>query len=233
MIDRGLNYGRDQIRGFLQKAAPFESILDLGAGQGDDLLMAKDVCPATRLLALEGYPPYVEVLKGKGIEVFTFDLERAKFPFADESLEVIMINQVMEHVKDVFWILHEVTRVLKTGGHFIVGVPNLAAFHNRILLALGKQPSSLKNDSAHVRGYTKGDFLNLINAGFSEGYSIDGFKGSNFYPFPPSLAKPLASLFPTLSVGIFFDLKKNKPYKGKGYLDYPVTESLETKFYLG
>lgn len=101
------------------------------------------------------------------------------------------MNQIFEHVKEVFWILHEVTRVLKKGGSLIVGVPNLASLHNRFLLLLGAQPTSIQNDSAHLKGFTKSDFKKLLQSGFNGGYKLEGFAGSNFYPFPPLLAKPL------------------------------------------
>jgi hypothetical protein len=145
---------------------------------------------------------------------------------------VILINQVFEHVKDVFWILNEISRVLKVGGHLIVGVPNLASLHNRFLLLMGKQPTSIKNNSAHLRGYTKSDFRNLLNAGFTDGYSLAGFGGSNFYPFPGPIAKPLAGLIPTMAWGIFMNWKKEKAYKNE-YLVYPIEKQLETSFFLG
>jgi SAM-dependent methyltransferase len=188
--------------------------------------------PPINLYALESYEDYVKILKRKGIEVFSFDIEREKFPFDDGSIDIIIINQVMEHVKEVFWILHEVSRVLRVGGHFIVGVPNLASYVQRLLLLMGAQPSCIKSYSAHVRGYTKGDFCRLMDSGF-DGYTLKGFGGSGFRPFPLFLAKPLARLFPTLSEGIFFDFQKTKNYNDNGYLKYPVEQQLETKFYLG
>jgi len=235
LIDRSLNYGRHHIKKFLLESVPYSSVLDLGAGKGNDLMIARSITPEAKLYALEFYAPNVEKLANMQVEVFSFDIERNVFPFADESLDAVILNNVFEHVKEVFWILHEITRVLKHGGHLIIGVPNLAALHNRIRLAFGKQPSSLKNSSAHVRGYTKKDMVSLLNTGFEnggKGYILRDFKGSNFYPFPPSLAKPLAGLMPQLSTCIFFNFEKVKPYCG-GYLKYPVQQSLETNFYLG
>lgn len=232
MVDRQLNYGRHLIRRFLKESSPFEKVLDIGAGHGNDLMFALEVQPKATLFAVENYPPYVKELESKGIRVFAQDIEREKLPFDDESLDVVLINQVFEHVKDVFWILNEISRVLKVGGHLIVGVPNLASLHNRFLLLLGKQPTSIKNNSAHLRGYTKSDFKNLLDSGFTGGYSLAGFGGSNFYPFPGAIAKPLAGLIPTMAWGIFMNWKKEKTYKNE-YLVYPVAQQLETSFFLG
>jgi methionine biosynthesis protein MetW len=232
MVDKRLNYGRHLIRKFLEESSPFEKVLDIGAGRGADLLYALEIQKNATLYAVENFPPYVKELESKGVTVFARDIEREKLPFEDESLDVILINQVLEHVKDVFWILNEISRVLKVGGHLIVGVPNLASLHNRFLLMLGKQPTSIKNDSAHVRGYTKSDFRNLLNAGFTDGYSLSNFGGSNFYPFPAPIAKPLAVLMPTMAWGIFMNWKKEKAYHNE-YLKYPVEKELETRFFLG
>jgi SAM-dependent methyltransferase len=128
--------------------------------------------------------------------------------------------------------LHEISRILKKGGNLIIGVPNLASLHNRLLLLLGEQPSCIQNNSAHIRGYTKKDILKLLDSCFPGGYKLKQFKGSNFYPLPSFLAKPLAHVFPDFAWSIFLRLEKQKPYN-KQFLEFPVENQLETNFYLG
>jgi SAM-dependent methyltransferase len=174
------------------------------------------------LFAVDNYlksdePLAKKKFEDKGIELVNLDLERDHLPFAAGSVDIIIINQVFEHVKAVFWILHEITRVLKPGGHLIVGVPNLAALHQRLLLLFGQQPSCIKNYSNHIRGYTKGDLIRLVNSAF-DGWQLKHFGGGDFRPFPAFLAKPLAKIFPTLSGTIFFDFQKIKDYPDNGYL---------------
>ncbi len=217
---------------FLRSAAPFQKVMDIGAGHGDDLLIARSVRPEAQLIGVEPYTPYVKELEGKGITVKSLNIEKDRFPFGENELDVIMANQILEHTKEVFWILDQISRVLKIGGHLLIGVPNLAALHNRILLAMGRQPSPLKNNSAHLRGFTKGDMLRLLESGFPGGYKLRDFGGSNFYPFPPLLARPLAAALPTMAWGIFFRFEKVQAYEGS-YLRYPAKEQLETNFYVG
>lgn len=234
-IDYELNYGRPLIKSFIEKAYPTDApavVIDLGAGQGDDLSIVAHIHPNSKLYALETYKPYIEKLESKGISVFNCDLEKDKLPFDDESVDVIIMNQIMEHVKEVFWILHEVSRVLKPNGHFIVGVPNLGGLQNRVLLLFGHQPSIIKNNSAHVRGYTKADFVQLLYSGFPNGFKLLECKGSNFYPLPPLLAKPLAKIFPLMSWAIFMNFKKVNKYDG-GFIEFPKRSGLETNFYTG
>ena len=107
-------------------------VLDVGAGSGEDLLNIKDRLSSKRvsLYAVETYPPYIEVLRKNGIEVASINIERESLPFSDNSFDLIVVNQVMEHVKEIFWIISELRRVLKPGGRLIIGVPNLASLHH-------------------------------------------------------------------------------------------------------
>lgn len=232
MIDRSLNYGRHVVGLFLDKIAPYEHVLDIGAGAGVDLGNARSVCTTTRLSAIEVYPKSAALLRENLIDVYCLNIERDSLPFTDGAVDVVIANQILEHAKEVFWIFHEVSRVLPVNGHLIVGVPNLAALHNRILLALGRQPSPIKTCSAHVRGFTRHDLLQFVEMCFPGGYQLVEFGGSNFYPFPPVLAIPLARIFPNMAWGIFLLLKKTRDYSGE-FLAYPVKESLETNFYRG
>lgn len=232
MIDRELNYGRHLIEKFLNNCKEPQVILDLGAGHGDDLSIVEKLYPQSNLHAIEVYKPYAEELKKQNIIVHTINIEKDPLPFLGNSVDIIIANQIIEHLKEVFWVFHEATRILKMGGSLIIGVPNIAAFHNRILLLLGKQPTQLKNWSAHVRGWSKSDLINFLNNCFNGGYCLKDFGGSNFYPFPPFISKPLAKIFPNSAWGSFFHLEKVKDYNNE-FLDFPVKERLETYFYLG
>ncbi len=232
MIDRKLNYGRQHIARFLRKAAPYLRVLDVGAGSGADLQLAKAACHDAELHAIECNAKAAAVLAKRGIHVHQLNLEHDSLPFAPCSVDVLIANQILEHTKELFWIFHEVTRVLRDGGSFIIGVPNLASLHNRVLLALGRQPTAIKSASAHVRGFTRSDLLHFVDTCFPGGYQLQDAGGANFYPLPRILARPAARLFPNLAWGLFVHLKKVQPY-AQQFLDYPEAQALETPFFLG
>jgi SAM-dependent methyltransferase len=213
---------------------PFKTVLDIGAGKGDDLMLVNQIGDrqnSCQRFALEAYDEYVKILTEKGIQVYAKNIERDIFPFEDGSIDVVIANQILEHTKELFWIFHEITRILPVGGKLIIGVPNLASLHNRLLLLLGKQPTPIQTNSAHIRGFTKGDILKFVEICFPGGYELKAFGGSNFYPFPPVIAHTLARIFPTMAWGIFLLLEKQRNYQ-REFLDYPVVQHLETNFYI-
>lgn len=228
--DQDETYGAHVVREFLELAAPFETLLDIGAGPGRDLSIARDISPGATLLAVEVKP--TESLTLVTPNVFAVDIERAKLPFPDESVDVVVANQVLEHTKEIFWIFHEVTRVLKLGGHLIIGVPNVASLHNRGLLLFGEHPTQHKLYSAHVRVFSKRDTERFLDVCWPGGYEVLRFSGSQFYPFPKFIARRLARRFPAAAFSIFWLASKGRPYSSE-FLRHPEAAQLETNFFVG
>lgn len=231
MVDRTLNYGREIVAGFVA-GLEVRLALDLGPGLGEDLAAVRASHPTARLIGLEAYPPYATQLRALGFDVVDCDIERDLFPCESETVDLIVANQVFEHVKEVFWILHECARVLRVGGSLVIGVPNLASFHNRALLAIGRQPTSIANWSAHVRGYTRDDLVALLEKPFPGGFRLVEARGANFYPFPRAAARIAARVWPGAAWGLFCRFEKAAAYD-REFLEWPIREQLETNFYLG
>src|SRR5262245_31164031 len=94
MIDRSLNYGRHQMERFLRAAVPYQKVLDIGAGRGYDLTIARSVYPSAQLLGIESWQPSVKELRDQGVQVHSLNIERDRFPFADGELDIVMANQI-------------------------------------------------------------------------------------------------------------------------------------------
>jgi ubiquinone/menaquinone biosynthesis C-methylase UbiE len=225
-----LNYGRDIIvdwvREFVKASLPVNkelNILDIGLGEGTDLANVKrKISNKISAFGVECYPPNIETANKNGIKVYPINIETDVIPAENNYFDVVIANQIIEHSKEIFWIFSEISRVLKKQGLLIVGVPNLASLHNRILFLGGLQPTCLELLGSHVRGITAPAFKRFVEAG---GYfKIKGIKGSNFYPFPPIISRILSRLLPTFSVSLFFEIERTAK-EGK------FIEVLNSKFY--
>ena len=81
-----------------------------------------------------------ERARKRGLTVFRGTLEPPGLPLATESVDVVVLNEVIEHLVDTDGAIDELRRVLKPGGHLLLSTPNLAAWFNRAALLLGIQP---------------------------------------------------------------------------------------------
>ena len=73
-VDKRLNYGRQCVKDLLAEAAPFASILDIGAGSGDDLLASRTVCPGASLLAVDFSDAAATALMAQGIDAVAMNV---------------------------------------------------------------------------------------------------------------------------------------------------------------
>ena len=235
--NRDLNWGRDLIvewiGRYVQAASDRAEInmMDLGCGPGTDLINVKRAIndERLRLFGIEYEKSLAEQARAKGIEVFDIDLEHQSIPMEDGACDIAIANHFMEHTKEIFWIVSEVSRILKPGGILIVGLPNLGSLHNRILLLLGEQPAVIDVMGSHIRGFTAPAFRRFIE---TEGYfRISERRGCNFYPFPAFMAKPLARAFPALAVSLMF-LVRREPKQGT-FIEVLKKNTFDTKFYGG
>ncbi len=99
-------------------------------------------------------------------------------------------------------------RVLGIGGYLIIGIPNLAALHNRFFILFGKQPMCNIIMGPHVRCFTHKGFLKFIKQ--NTNFKLQSISAATFYPFPYPVVQHCAKYFPGLSSYTFYLLKKIK-----------------------
>lgn len=231
LVDHTETFGRHVLANIVRNLE-ISTCVDLGCGSGDDLMTVKEYSPASRLIGIDYGSWNQEQLIAKGIEPISINIENQALPFEDETVDLAIANQVLEHTKEIYWINHEIFRTLKVGGYLYLGVPNVLSLHNRIAGMFGVHPTCSKLISAHVRVFSKNDTL-LFYREVSKGIAfVEGVYGSQFYPFPKVLARPLASLFPSLAFSIFFLIKKTANYNGE-FIQWLSNIPLETNFYAG
>jgi ubiquinone/menaquinone biosynthesis C-methylase UbiE len=231
IVDHNESYGRH----VLEKAAKGKEIrrcLDIGCGSGADLATISKLYPQAELLGIDFGEWNHEKLRSLNIKPFSVNVEAESLPFEDNSLDFIIANQFLEHTKEIFWINHEIFRSLKVGGYLFIGVPNLLSLHNRVLMTLGHHPTQHKLTSAHVRPFSKKDTCKFYRDIGSKFCRIAGFWGSQFYPFPKLIARPLSRIFPSLSFSIFFLIQKTGEYDDS-FIGWPERAELETNYFVG
>jgi SAM-dependent methyltransferase len=122
-------------------------VCDLGSGDGVRTQALSSALRDASIDCIEIHPPYIAEAQRRGFTVRSFDLN-GPFDVETAAYDLIVANQVIEHLYDTDGFLAEIYRALKPGGHAIVSTENAASWHNVVALALGWQPFSLTNISA-------------------------------------------------------------------------------------
>jgi SAM-dependent methyltransferase len=99
-----------------------------------------------------------------GIETVWADVEEG-LPFADESFDVVVAGELLEHLADPAATVAHVRRVLRPCGRFVGSVPNAFRLKSRFAYALGRYPTDW--DPTHLQLFTPAALRRLL-AGFEE-----------------------------------------------------------------
>lgn len=191
----------------LAGAGPAASLLDVGSADGLMTLRYAKLLgvPPGRVHGIEILDEYLKVSPPE-VKALKMNVEDSPFPYADGEFDVIVCNQVLEHLKNIFLPLSEMERVLKPGGRLALGIPNLAGLHNRALLAFGFQPLCNAISGPHVRCFTHKGFLEFLRS--NTNFTLEAVAGSSLYPLPWPLVDFGAGFFPGLSAYTFYLLRK-------------------------
>lgn len=230
-VDHAETYGRHLLRQ-VSRDLGISLCVDLGCGTGDDLLVVRENNPGVKCFGVDFGLWNKDALLARGITPISANIETDALPFDDETVDFVIVNQVLEHTKEIFWINHEVFRTLRVGGHLYLGVPNVLSLHNRLLGLFGMHPTSSKMISGHVRVFSKSDTLLFYREVAGDFAAIKGFYGSQFYPFPKTIARLLAAALPSAAFSIFFLIQKTEPYRGE-FIERLSRVQLETNFFKG
>lgn len=193
----------------LRRVGRAGSLLDVGCAEGDKarLYAAALSVPPGGVTGVEGNKAHCLQASPK-FRVECVDFERERLPFADESFEVVVCNQVLEHLKNIFLPLAEMDRVVKTGGRLLIGIPNLAALHNRALLLAGRQPLCNDITGPHIRCFTHSAFLEFLRS--NPNFELEAVDSATLYPLPYPFVDLLGRALPGLAASTFYLLKKRR-----------------------
>ena len=177
-------------------------ILDVGCGDGFATGVAAARLPGHHFAGLDWSAPSLRKARDAGVAVLRAGLD-TRLPIRSDSVDVVIMSEVIEHLVDTDSAVEEAHRVLKPGGSLLLSTPNLAAWYNRGLLAVGVQPVfsevSLRSVfgrpgsqvAGHLHMFTRRALVEFLAA---YGLRTEQVRGARYHDVPAAL-RPLDRLF--------------------------------------
>ena len=145
---------------------PEGTMLDLGCGEGRHIFGLMEKFPDLKCIGLD---PHIESLD-KAFEGLKFleSISNTKtnflsgsaysLPFSDDSFDLVVCSEVLEHLHDYKDAIKEINRVLKPGGQFLASVP--AEFPEKICWLLSEDYQN--QPGGHLRIFKKNELIKEV-----------------------------------------------------------------------
>ncbi len=205
-LSSGPDRARRQARMLAEVLRPVPApavIVDIGCGDGLATSIAADVNPGHRFVGVDWAADALRQATARGITLVRASVDGTCLPIASQAADVVIMSELIEHLVDTDSALEQAWRVLKPGGSLLLSTPNLAAWYNRGLLALGVQPVfsevSLRGVfgrpgsqvAGHLHMFTRRALTGLLAA---RGFGSITVQGARYHDVPRPL-RPLDRAF--------------------------------------
>jgi SAM-dependent methyltransferase len=131
-----------------------DKFLDVGCGDGKLTMEFAELARPKEIYGVEFVDEFRQQAEFKRIKCIKCDLN-SKWDYGDNSFELILSSQNIEHIHNTRLYLEECYRCLKRGGQLIILTENLSSWANIGALVFGWQPFSMTN----INGWSLGNPL--------------------------------------------------------------------------
>jgi tetratricopeptide (TPR) repeat protein len=163
IIDAYFLHRRDEIISAVPPSAV--SILDIGCGGGMLGKALKELRKDRRVVGIELNADAAAYARKYLDSVYQSDVESFDPPFSKAEFDCIVFADILEHLKNPWFLVKHYTHFLKPGGKVVASIPNvryLGILRDLIQHGTWEYQNEGILDRTHLRFFTRKDFENLL-----------------------------------------------------------------------
>jgi len=198
-----------------KKTNKAQKMLDVGCGYGGLSRFVANYLGVPEIYGLDIDENRLSVARERGIKTHKIDINTTNFPFNDDYFDIVTSFGVIEHLLYYDPLISEAYRVLKTNGVFLLSMPNLGSYINRVALVLGYQPRDVEISKVRAFGvfpkYDNEAIQHIHSAtlrAITEMLRFYGFSVYKTLPLNPKLKKSFILKLCDLTLGRFSSLSR-------------------------
>lgn len=194
------------IKGCIENHNNKYKILDLGCGQGHITARIKDSYPNTEVSGLDYSVSAINYANEKFSSIDFIVGNAYKMPYSENYFDIVVCNNMWEHVPDPLYLLKKISKILKPSGFLIISTPSRYRLANLIRVMMGKPVTFMSQN--HVTEYSVGQVIEQLSYGnytikqiYSKKTDLPTIKGKTahmFFSFMVSLLRSHHKLEPTV-----------------------------------
>ena len=156
------------------------NMLEIGAGEGNTLLYAKNNDYAKNIYGVELFEIKNSNQTNELLNDFIIgNIENIELPFDDSQFDVMILGDVLEHLVDPYSVVQKLKKYLKDDGVIISSIPNIREWNTMKTIFFNgdfKYEESGILDKTHLRFFTRKNIIELFE---NNGFNIKQIIGSN------------------------------------------------------
>lgn len=157
-------------------------VLEVGCAEGATGATLKNNGCAREVVGIELNPDAANVASARLDKVICADVETVDFSaesLDEGSFDYIICGDVLEHLKDPWYQLGRLLTLLKSGGKFIVSLPNIR-YYGIVFPLLFHDDFEYRSsgilDQTHLRFFTKSTSIKMLTGAGLTGIYIEGIR---------------------------------------------------------
>jgi SAM-dependent methyltransferase len=182
------------------------NVLDIGCYDGSMLEVLKKDLRSISYTGLDADETALEIALLRGAKTMKVNFEHDDLPFKEEEFDIIIIGEVLEHLRNPARLIKQTQGLLKPEGVIVISLPNECTIYHRLKMLFGKGIDGTGFETGYHLHFPTlkqgrvfiGNYFKIIEQKYWYHLGVGGFFEKMLSIIPHCFMQAIVNLIPTL-----------------------------------